>query len=224
LNFEDPEILTIRFSSNLLEIDNKELVNQWMGSLFETIFIKLSKSLLSKYKTHYEKYPIYILLLSHIHIIEEEKDMSDGQTEKTKLISFETTQSYHDSIKIKNFNIDECLIEYLCFVFNHTNKEYFHFSLLFIILLREFLNSGLINKSSFITNANIEYSSDPNVTPQEIPNYCESFMADFLEPHNYYDIYDPEEILQIIQHFCYWLFDKGYTTLRITLVNLTVPN
>lgn len=205
------------------KIDNNDLVNQWLGSLFETIFLKLSKSLLSKYKNHYEKYPLYSLFLSHIHIIEEEKDLNDGHIEKTKLISVENSP-YQDSIKIKSFNIDHCLIEYLCFVFNHTNKEYFHFSLLFIILLREFLNSGLINKSSFLINSNLDYSSDPNVTPQEIPNYCESFMGDFLEPHNYYDIYDPEEILQIIQHFCYWLFDKGYTTLRITLVNLTIPN
>jgi hypothetical protein len=73
-------------------------------------------------------------------------------------------------------------------------------------------------------NSSTDFTSDTNATPQELPNYFDTFVADFLETSNFYEISEPDEILQIIQHFCYWLFDKGYTTLRISLINLNIPN
>lgn len=123
----------------------------------------------------------------------------------------------------KFISIDECMVEYLCFVSNNSNLEYFHFSILFIVLFREFLNSfsPFCNQKLYISKLNnSEYTADNNITAQDIPKYCDSFISDFLEPKDYYSIYEPDEIVQIIQHFCYWLFENGYTKFRVTLVNL----
>lgn len=201
------------------KFDNQEIAVVWLNSLFEPIFVKLSGSLLSNKK--YNEYQLYKILLEKITVQEDQ----ENPLIKNILLNYNKAES---TPQLKNMSLDEYMVQYLCFIFEFTNFEYFHFSLLFFILYREFLNTcaPFYSRKSF-NNANnntTEFTSDINTTPQELPNYFDTFVADFLETSNFYEISEPDEILQIIQHFCYWLFDKGYTTLRISLINLNIPN
>jgi len=68
-----------------------------------------------------------------------------------------------------------------------------------------------------------EHTSDEINSTENLPLYFERFIIDYLEPKNFLDIDNPEEIVQLIQHFGYWLFTNNYTKYRISLVNLNIP-
>lgn len=76
-----------------------------------------------------------------------------------------------------------------------------------------------INNKEFF-KSNIENDELLDFTPQELFNYYELFITDYLEPNNFFDINDPEEIVQIIAHFTYWLNSYGYTKFRVGIVNI----
>ena len=68
----------------------------------------------------------------------------------------------------------------------------------------------------------LEYTSNSKNSPNEIPLLFERFVIDYLEPKDYFNVSDPEEIVQIIQHFSYWLYENNHSVYRVTLVNLNV--
>lgn len=227
--------------------DKETLLKTWLGSLFDVIFTRLSTTILKD--KNFSNYALFNLLYPYLSIESEDNQFivirfnngknqsisnpNDKATIETNTINSVTTaiqmndslNQIEGNITFKTFTIDECMIQYLIFISSYTNIEYFHFALLFLILMREFLNnfSPLYNQKIYHSSLNsCEYTTDKNVTAQELPTYCEAFIADFLEPNDYYSIHDPDEILQIIQHFCYWLYDRGYTSLRMSLVNLVM--
>lgn len=201
-----------------LENVSSSLITQiWLSQLFKVIFERLSKSVLANKSSR--AYPLYKMMVPFINV----RTLQDSEESLIEVKYSDNPQhpSTASESKFNCYTIDECFVQYLCYVTDYTNVDYFNFIILFIILFREYLNSFIsVSNQKLITNTKIDYTSDRNTSAQELPSHFELFMADFLEPNNYYEIYDPEEILQIIQHFCYWLYDRGFTSLRIALVNL----
>ena len=48
---------------------------------------------------------------------------------------------------------------------------------------------------------------------------CNEFCLDFMEPYDYFGL-NKEELIELIQHFCYWLNAKQYTKLQLGLINM----
>ena len=51
---------------------------------------------------------------------------------------------------------------------------------------------------------------------------CNEFYGEFLEPNNFFGIEDSDdqnEIIDIIQHFCIWLFKNDYTKSKLSLAS-----
>lgn len=64
----------------------------------------------------------------------------------------------------------------------------------------------------------LEYTANINNSSNDLPLVFEKFISEYLEPKDYFNIDDPEEIVQITQHFSYWLNVNGYSTYRVILV------
>ena len=60
------------------------------------------------------------------------------------------------------------------------------------------------------------------LTPEGLPDLCNEFYGEFMEPNNFFDIDDQDErneIIEIIQHFCIWLFKNEYTKSKLSLAS-----
>jgi hypothetical protein len=105
---------------------------------------------------------------------------------------------------------DESLLEYLKEMSDKTNRNYFQFIFKFVFLFREFFNKQNINESE-----DIDYSSVNGAGA--LPDFCNDYVIEFLEPKDYYGM-DSGELIECIQHLCYWLYSKKYTTSRLKLL------
>ena len=109
---------------------------------------------------------------------------------------------------------DEVFYDYLRTFKDQTNKSYFTLTLIFTILFRECFNFTKINQNGSTTE---EYSRLGNA--DSLPDICNDFVCD-LESKNYYCLdseQDRNEIIEIIQHFCDWLFKNQYTKSKLSL-------
>jgi hypothetical protein len=108
-------------------------------------------------------------------------------------------------------NADEVCAKYIVDAFPQCNRDYFLFLVKFVVLFRECTNK--INNSDDI---NIEYTS---VSKGEcFPDMCNAFITDFMENNDYFGL-DVNELIEIIQHFCNWLYENKHTTSRLTLLS-----
>ena len=65
-----------------------------------------------------------------------------------------------------------------------------------------------------------KYTGDNNA--EGLPDLCNEFYGEFLEQNNFFDIEDQNdrnEIIEIIQHFCIWLFKNEYTKSKLSLAS-----
>jgi len=65
-----------------------------------------------------------------------------------------------------------------------------------------------------------DYSSQFNA--EFLPELCNEFYSEFMEPNNFFNLNNEtemNEILDIIQHFCIWLFKNEYTKSKLSLAN-----
>jgi hypothetical protein len=114
---------------------------------------------------------------------------------------------------------DDCFLEYLNFTKKQTNKTYYTLLLKFAILMRECLNISR-HKDLEQDACNREYTSLKSA--ETVPDICNEFVTEFLENNNYFGIFsdnDRNEIIELIQHFCTWLYTNGYTPSRLSLVS-----
>jgi len=105
---------------------------------------------------------------------------------------------------------DEIFADYVVGFFRETNRNYFVFLLKFVILFRECINSL---KTRHGEN---EYSQVHGA--DSAPDLCNEFITDFMENNDNFNI-DANEVIEIIQHFCFWLYDNRHTTSRLTLLS-----
>jgi hypothetical protein len=88
----------------------------------------------------------------------------------------------------------------------------------FIILFRECYD---ISKNKNVNEENREQVTN-KLTPEGLPDLCNEFYGDFLEPNHFFGINDQNdqnEIIDIIQHFCIWLFKNDYTKSKLSLAS-----
>ena len=120
-------------------------------------------------------------------------------------------------IKVKSFTLDELFFMYLKEFAYKTNKDYFWFIIKFIVLFRECINKL---RAEFVQN-----NDDTNkrwytqiYNAETVPEICNDFFMEFMEPHNFFGMLKTE-LIELIQHFCYWLFSKQYTQSHLTLLD-----
>jgi hypothetical protein len=111
---------------------------------------------------------------------------------------------------------DDVFYEYLFTFKSKTNQKYFALMIKFILLFRECYN---ISKNKKIKEEERKEVTNSN-TPEELPDLCNEFYGEYLEPNNFFGINeDKSEIIEIIQHFCVWLYKNGFTKSKLSLAN-----
>ena len=87
----------------------------------------------------------------------------------------------------------------------------------FVLLFRECYDiSKNKNNSGEIKTVTNEINSEG------LPDLCNEFYGEFMEPNNFFNIEDQDEkneIIEIIQHFCIWLFRNEYTKSKLSLAS-----
>jgi hypothetical protein len=111
-------------------------------------------------------------------------------------------------------SINEVFYEYLLFAKLLANKYCFTLQLKFVLLFKE-----CIDKIKKEETGDDEYTLSNNV--EYLPEMCNVFCEGFLDVNSYFGMNNEEQnkIIDILQHFCYWLFKYDYTTTRIKLVS-----
>ncbi len=80
----------------------------------------------------------------------------------------------------------------------------------FVSLFRECINN--IKKREDGAEASQYESADG------VPDLCNEFITEFMETNDNFSL-ETTELIEIIQHFCNWLYDSKYTTSRLTLLS-----
>ena len=113
---------------------------------------------------------------------------------------------------------DEVFYEYLCTFKTKTNKKYFSLLIKFVLLFRECYD---ISKTKDSKEEPKKAVTD-SISPEGLPDLCNEFYGEFMEPNNFFGIEEQEEkneIIEIIQHFCIWLFKNEYTKSKLSLAS-----
>lgn len=112
-------------------------------------------------------------------------------------------------------NCDDIFMNYLKEFYSQTNYDYFHFMFKFVLMFRQCINKLKNNSENKIIDPKNYFTQNNNA--EIVPDMCNDFITDFMEPKDYYGL-DTMELIELIQHLCHWLFSKNYTTSRLTLV------
>jgi hypothetical protein len=123
----------------------------------------------------------------------------------------------YQSNKNINSDVSSCnsvMCKYLDFVYELTNKNYYKFVVMFVVLFRESINVSFKKKKD---SENKEYCEVKNA--ENVPEQCNEFFSEFLEGNNFFDFDEnyKNELIEIIQHFCHWLFINNYTKSKLSL-------
>ena len=88
----------------------------------------------------------------------------------------------------------------------------------FIVLFRECINKLRNNlvKNEDKTEKKQLYTQIYNA--ETVPEICNDFFVEFMEPYDFFGLYK-EELIELIQHFCYWLFSNQYAQSHLTLLD-----
>ena len=111
---------------------------------------------------------------------------------------------------------DEVFYEYLATFKNKTNRKFFSLLIKFVLLFRECYD---ISKNRDLEE---KKAVTDTISPEGLPDLCNEFYGEFMEPNNFFGIYEPNEkseIIEIIQHFCIWLFKNEYTKSKLSLAS-----
>ena len=118
----------------------------------------------------------------------------------------------------KDKTCDEVFYEYLHFFKEKTNEEFYTLMIKFILLFRECFNNNK-NKGK---EADQKENSAAVLTPEGLPELCNEFYSEFMEPNNFFGLNsetEKSETIELIQHFCIWLFKNDYTKSKLSLAN-----
>ena len=190
--------------------ENEEKVNL---DIVKQNFLKLFgkyKNILFKDIDNIENYPFYQLIINNWN---------------NKNYDF-PTECLSDNIRNDNINslnkynsppLEQIFFLYLKELSNKTNKTYFLFVNQFILLFRECINSIKKDqvKEESKTDKVKEYSQI--YSAEGIPESCNDFFLEFMQPNNYYGLTE-KELIELAQHFCFWLYLNKYTHSYLTLL------
>lgn len=128
----------------------------------------------------------------------------------------------------KNICCDEIFYDYLKSIIKYSNQKYFVFVFKFIIIFRECINTYKnieLENSILVLKENIpldikEFTQYYDA--EQAPELCNEFISEYLQSCDYFGFEKSEipEIIDIIQHFCYWMYENNYTSSRLSLLNM----
>ena len=169
------------------------------------IFIRFKGKFIEKCNFGYEKYHFFKFLIDNWN--KESFDNDKNSYNKSKDNNKEIINLNVNEIPNNKEIADKVFLKYLKDCSFKTNKNYFKNLLTFIILLREGVN--IINKN----NENVIYTENNNC--QNIPDYLNDIIEKYFEPNFFFGI-EQKELIDIISHFCHWLFINNYTDMKVT--------
>ena len=160
--------------------------------------------------TNIESYPLYKITIENW-----EKDEPD--IEKESYLDDYKNKNPKPPEKVKSPCIDGLFYLYLREFSKKTNKDYFWFMVKFVVLFRESIN---IQKKNLVTEDIITENKTQFTqlfSAEEIPELCNDFFLDFMEPHQFFGL-NTDELIELIQHFCFWLYTNQYSMSHLTLL------
>ena len=167
--------------------------------VFDDLFKGQYKEKLFSAPQKVEEDPVFNCLLNKNELNENNNNINNNINNKDK----------------KEKNCNEIFYEYLSSFKNDVNVNYFTLMLKFVILFRECYDKSKSN--------NIILDGTKKVgclNPEGLPDLCNEFYGEFLEPNNFFGIEEQDEkdeIIELIQHFCIWLFRNEYTKSKLSL-------
>ena len=126
------------------------------------------------------------------------------------------TKAELDENKPKNEkNCNTVFYEYLKTFKDMINDKYFILITKFVLLFRECFDLTKNKEKTEEERANLVGT----LLPEGLPDLCNEFYGDFLINNDFFGIDDKdrEEIIELIQHFCIWLFKNEYTKSKLSL-------
>ena len=187
------------------ESDEDYKITDFIDSTFNDIFVNYKDKCFSRNFEKPSDNPLLYLLLNPSKVTQ----YNDGDTEKEN--------------GIKRGTCDEVLYEYVKECSERANKEYFRFSFKFVLLFRECINKFKQDEVKYDPESGEPAKTFTETNPAEqAPDLCNEFITDFMENGDFFGLnLDRErlELIEVIQHFCYGLYDRNYTTSRLTLLS-----
>ena len=122
---------------------------------------------------------------------------------------------------------DKVFMHYLNKMSLYVNPNYFVKLITFITLFREFIN--ISNRKNLMNDIDEDlfvqykkYKMESEYTScncaEEIPDYCNDFINNFLESDINLFNFNKIESIDLTQNFCSWIYDNNFTTLRLSLI------
>ena len=191
------------------DLNNLEIIKKFLTDAFRHCCTEHPE--ISEKYGNIEQYPLYKLVIDNwgkeVPEIEHESYLDDSRNKNKN----------EPLKKIKQPNVDSLFYLYLKEFSTKTNKDYFWFIVKFIVLFREGIN---ILKKDMVTDEVIngdktEFTQIYNA--EEIPEVCNDFFLDFMEPKRFFGL-NKEELIELIQHFCFWLYTNMYCPSHLTLL------
>ena len=185
---------------------NLELIKDNLNNIFR----QCKNELLFSNLENIENYKFYSLIIKYW-----EKDNKDLTKD-----FFDSNNNSGNGINANKCNsppLDLILLLYLKELATKTNKQYFWFVNKFVVLLREYINAFKKDevKEEQKTEEKQEYSQ--LCSAEGIPESFNDFFLEFMQPNKYYGL-NEQELIELAQHFCFWLYLNKYTHSYLTLI------
>ena len=106
--------------------------------------------------------------------------------------------------------------EYLKSFKDFINDKYFILITKFVLLFRECFDLTKNKDKTQEERAQLVGT----LTPEGLPDLCNEFYGEFLTNNEFFGIDeqdDRDEIIELIQHFCIWLYKNDYTKSKLSL-------
>ena len=206
-------------NNNILQVDKenkeseeeKEVELSKIKDILTKIFNQCKEQLFKEIE-NIDKYSFYNLIIENWEkakealFPEDEKFCYNAQFRKGDTLS-----------KLNSYNLDQLFFIYLKEFSKKVNDDYLWFMFKFVVLFRECIN--LKNEGAVTPEIKTEkrqvYTQIFNA--EKVPEICNYFFLDFLQPYDNFGL-NKEELIELIQNFCYWLYINKYAQSHLTLI------
>ena len=191
-------------SDNEEEIINLEKIKDNLINIF-----RLFKNDLFNKIELVENYPFYNLIIDNWDKNNDFPNECLSDNNKPEIAN--TPNKYHSP------PLDIIFFMYLKELSTKANNEYFLFIIKFIVLFREFINLSKkdLVKEEYKTEKHKEYSQ--LFSAEAIPESCNDFFLEFMQQKQYFGLKE-KELIELAQHFCFWLYFNKFTHSYLTLL------
>jgi len=154
--------------------------------------------------------------------------------ERNVLKKIQSYEKYHDhpfyqkileykltplkSLDPENSICDEVFAEYIVKMANYCNPGYTSRLIKFITLYRECLNIKHKEKCELETRF-IEKEFTQITNAEDVPDISNDFITDFIDPDTNSFDFSKEEVIDLTQNFCNWLYENTFSSSKLSLIS-----